>query len=44
MNNCNEKDCNFKSNLKKHLWEVHSIGKGQIYNCNEKDCNVGKKK
>ena len=47
MNECTEKDCKYntknKSNLKRHLWEVHNIGSGEIYNCSEKDCEYNTK-
>ena len=47
MNNCEEKDCKYntknKGDLKRHLWQVHDIGKGDIYNCEEKDCEYNTK-
>ena len=43
IHSCDQKDCNFetkkKSNLKRHLWEVHSVGHGDIHSCDQMDCN-----
>ena len=41
--NCVENHCSYstndKSNLNKHLWQVHDLGKGQIFLCTEEFCN-----
>ena len=41
--NCVENHCTYstndKSNFNKHLWQVHDLGKGQIFLCTEEGCN-----
>ena len=36
-------ECKTKNNLKRHLWYVHDIGKGEIFKCTKEDCDYKSK-